>query len=334
MGNVQSCALASISACSAYFVYVHIYRSHKLLKTNELDYNKLPSFAYLYLRYLSKAVARRKGHFRATNRCGVLYTIVHCRLDTRLLRRFCSAAGYGWDYPDSEFRDLPLCFPEFLCSRLLLMVLTDGQFGLSPAGLHRLRQTLRTFEPVDELKKGPFTLQAGVLTYRQTEACVEVDIRLSATSRTGSLVWESVLTLVSQDKQQGSSRSQPSAEMDEPDPEDVKRVELRVPRTADLPGLWSVSQYSPCLLLSLPARLLGFTSPSLWMLSVCLAEIEKHKGVKVITAPVSISARFKHPPSLPRRVTIQFGESTNNVRFHMHHHGGDTPHVTGLISRS
>lgn len=59
---------------------------------------------------------------------------VRSRLDTRLLRRFCSAAGYGWDYPDSEFRDLPLCFPEFLCSRLLLMVLTDGQFGLSPAG--------------------------------------------------------------------------------------------------------------------------------------------------------------------------------------------------------
>lgn len=79
MGNVQSCVLASISACSAYFVYVHIYRSHKLLKTNELDYNKLPSLAYLYLKYLSKAVARGKGHFRATNRCGVLYTIVNCR---------------------------------------------------------------------------------------------------------------------------------------------------------------------------------------------------------------------------------------------------------------
>lgn len=75
---------------------------------------------------------------------------VRRRLDTRLLRRFCSAAGYGWDYPDSEFRDLPLCFPEFLCSRLLLMVLTDGQFGLSPAGesttqsLLSLRTVLKT----------------------------------------------------------------------------------------------------------------------------------------------------------------------------------------------
>lgn len=79
MGSAQSCVLASISACSAYFVYVHIYRSHKLLQTNELDYNRLPSFAYLYLRYLSKSVARRKGRVRATNRCGAFYTIVNCR---------------------------------------------------------------------------------------------------------------------------------------------------------------------------------------------------------------------------------------------------------------
>lgn len=78
------------------------------------------------------------------------------------------------------------------------------------AGLFRLRQTLKTLEPVDELKKGPFTLQAGVLMYRQMEACVEADIRLSATSRTGALVWESVLTLVSQDKPQEAGRCPPS----------------------------------------------------------------------------------------------------------------------------
>lgn len=59
---------------------------------------------------------------------------VSIRLETSLLRRFCSAAGYGWDYPDTEYRDIPLCFPEFLCCRLLLMVLTDEKFRLSPAG--------------------------------------------------------------------------------------------------------------------------------------------------------------------------------------------------------
>ena len=56
------------------------------------------------------------------------------RLETPLLRRFCTAAGYGWDYPDTECRDTPLCFPEFLCRRLLLMLLTDRDFRLSPAG--------------------------------------------------------------------------------------------------------------------------------------------------------------------------------------------------------
>lgn len=79
MGSVQSCVLASISAYSAYFVYVHIYRSHKLLKTKELDSGRLPSVAYLYLKYLSKAAARRKGCLHATNTRGVVYTIVNCR---------------------------------------------------------------------------------------------------------------------------------------------------------------------------------------------------------------------------------------------------------------
>lgn len=78
MGGVQSCVFVSISAYSAYFLYVHVYRSHKRLKT-EIDYNKLPTLAYLYLRYLSRAVARRKGRLDATNRCDVSYTIVNCR---------------------------------------------------------------------------------------------------------------------------------------------------------------------------------------------------------------------------------------------------------------
>lgn len=83
------------------------------------------------------------------------------------------------------------------------------------AGLFRLCQTLKTLQPVDELKKGPFSLQAGVLMYRQMEACVEVDIRLSATSGTGALVWDSVLTLVSQDQLQEAGRCLPSTEKSE-----------------------------------------------------------------------------------------------------------------------
>ena len=67
------------------------------------------------------------------------------RLDNQLLRKFCAAAGYGWDYPDSEYRDVPLCFPEVLCLRLLLMVLTSSHFALNPAGAETGRNRIYVF---------------------------------------------------------------------------------------------------------------------------------------------------------------------------------------------
>lgn len=75
-----------------------------------------------------------------------------------------------------------------------------------------MHQSLKTLQPVDELKKGPFMLQVRVLEYRRIDAGVEVDIRLSATSRTGCPVWESVLTLLSPNKLHKASRCLPRKE--------------------------------------------------------------------------------------------------------------------------
>ncbi|XP_008285277.1 uncharacterized protein LOC103361061 isoform X2 [Stegastes partitus] len=348
MGNTHSFVVASLSVCSVYLVYVHIYCAHRLLKTNVLNSDKLPSIVYLYLRYCSRVISRRSGHLNRTAapRCDPVYTILSCRFENLLLRRFCSAAGYGWDYPDTEYRDVPLCFPEFLCGKLLLMLLTDENFCLNPAGLVRVRQTLKTFEPIDELKKGPFKLQAQVLSYQQTDAGVEVDVCLSATSRSGCPVWENVLTLLSKNRLPKASTHLPKNEnKSQPeDPENVKQVELRVPRTVELQCPRSFSDYFPHRLLSLPGRFFSDrsqTSPSLWMLSVCLAEIEKHKGVEVITAPVHISVQFIEPLLVPGKVTIRFWEaakdaaqsSARSVTFHMEQQGRSISHMVGLISR-
>ncbi|KAM9391533.1 uncharacterized protein KZ484_003033 [Pholidichthys leucotaenia] len=264
-------------------------------------------------------------------------------LEPSLLRRFCGTAGYGCDYPDSEYRDVPLCFPHFLCDRLMLMVLTSGNFRVSPAGLICVHQSLKTFQPIDELKKGPFTLQAGVLGYQQTAAGVEVDVRLSATSRSESLVWESTLRLFSQSKRHQTSTRVPingrrSQQEEAEDPENVKQVELRVPRSSGLLSLGSSFYDSTFFqLLSLPARLLPFRSqatPGLWMLSVCLAEIEKHKGVGVITAPVSVTARFEEPLLAPGKVTISFWQAKRGLNFNMTQHGQNSRHVVGRIFKS
>ncbi|XP_076587797.1 uncharacterized protein LOC143321376 [Chaetodon auriga] len=348
MWSPQSCVVASVAACSLYLAYAYIYCSHKLLKTNVLNNDRLPSLVYLYMKYLAKALTRRTGrlYVAPSSRKDVVYTLLGCRLETPLLRRFCSAVGYGWDYPDTDFKDVPLCFPEFLCRRLLLMVLTDKDFRLSPAGLVHVRQSLKTLQPVDELKKGPFMLQVKVLEYRQTDAGVEVDICLTATARTGCPVWESVLTLLSKNKShRGSPRRESESHPDEPVSEGIKQVKLRVPWTAGLQCVWALCDVSSSRLLSLPARLFGSrlqASPSLWMLSACLAEIEKHKGVGVITAPVSVTARFREPLPVPGRVNIAFWDTTGNggessaqgLSFHMQHDGSNISHVTGSISKS
>ncbi|XP_041793746.1 uncharacterized protein si:ch211-12e13.1 isoform X2 [Chelmon rostratus] len=347
MLTAQSCGVASLTVCSLYVLYVYIYCSHKLLKTRVLNNDRLPSSVYVYMKYLAKALTRRTGCLYTAKKSDVVFTVLSCRLETPLLRRFCSAAGYGWDYPDTEYRDVPLCFPQFLCRRLLLMVLTDQDFRLSPAGLVHVHQSLKTLQPVDELKKGPFTLRVQVLEYRQVDAGVEVDVCLTATARTGCAVWESVLTLLSKNKSHKASRCLPRKESqpDEAVSENVKQVEVRIPRSAGLRCVWSFCDFSPYWLLSLPARLFGCrlqASPSLWMLSVCLAEIEKHKGVGVITAPVSVTAQFKEPLSVPGRVTITFGETTGNggessaqgLSFHMQQDGNNISHMMGLISKS
>ncbi|XP_068167714.1 uncharacterized protein si:ch211-12e13.1 [Antennarius striatus] len=346
MGNIQSSVVISLTVFSVYVLYVHIYSSHTLLRANTLTSERLPSSIYLNIKYLTQAVTRRRGRLYegASNR-QVVYTVLNSRLEPHLLRRFCSLAGYGWDYPDTDFRDTPLCFPECLCLRLLLMmVLTDENFRLSPAGLVCLHQTVKTLQPVDELKKGPFQLKLGVLDYHQIDAGVEVDVCLSATSRTGCVVWESVLTLLSTNKSNKPRRCLPRRENesqpDEPMQEDVKQVALRVPRTIFLQCGWSSSL--TYRLLSLPALLCGYRSPispSLWMLSACLSEIEKHRGVEVITAPVTVTANFKEHLLVPGRVTVNFWETNQRqsaaqrLSFNMHQQGTNITLMEGSISR-
>ncbi|XP_012736189.2 uncharacterized protein si:ch211-12e13.1 [Fundulus heteroclitus] len=348
MGITQSVIVASLSVCCVYLGYLYVYRHHKLLHKTALNSDKLPSFVYLYIKYLSRAVTRRTGHLYAARAAGAPAVIaaINCRLDASLLRRFCGAAGYGWDYPDTDYRDIPLCFPEVLGSRLVLMLLTDPDFRLCPTGLVRVRQTLKTLQPIDELKKGPFMLQVAVQGYQQTDAGVEVDVCLSATSRSGCPVWESVLTLLSKNRVHKASRDVLRNKEEQPDDEaNIKQVEVRVPRTTGLQCAWPFTDYSPHRLLSLPAMFCGLKSPTVaafWMLSVCLAEIEKHKGVETITAPVSVTAHFKETQPASGKMTIRFWETSRklgqsadkDLSFQVQLQGQSAAHMVGLISRA
>ncbi|XP_061763022.1 uncharacterized protein si:ch211-12e13.1 [Nerophis ophidion] len=342
MRHFYTSMIASVSLCALYVVCAHIRRSHKLLQTKTLKCEKLPSVVYLFLRYVSRALTRRKGCLHEKKKCKqeVVCTVNNCRLDLLLLRRFCEAAGYGWDYPDSQHRDIPLCFPVFMCHQLMIMAITDDNFLLSPAGLRCVRQSIRTRQPVDELKKGPFMLQVQVLLYRLVDAGVEVDVRLSAFSRHKCLVWESVVTLLSETKLpkavKGGAEKENEGESHEVVLTDAKQVDLRVPLSTGPPCLWS---FFDCWVVFLPAALFGLNLrpvSSLWMLSVCLAEVEKHNGVGDVTSPVNVLVQWKDPLLAPSRVKLLFWKCpTQDLVFQMWQHSGRRKcHLMGKISRT
>ncbi|KAI1900177.1 hypothetical protein AGOR_G00047320 [Albula goreensis] len=178
------------------------------------------------------ALCKRQGKLYPINGTteNVTFTIFNCRMQSKHLRRYCSAFGYGWDYPDSTFRDIPLCYPEVLLFRLLAMVVCSDGFRLSPVGLVCVSQTIRTFQPIDELKKGPFSLQAGVMEYRAVEEGIEVDVELTAASRADQPVWEGHVTLLSRDMK-GITSKPPTAQglLGRYESEEVKVVEIPVP---------------------------------------------------------------------------------------------------------
>lgn len=80
MGNVRSSLVASVSVSCVYLIYVHIYCSHKLLQTNVLN-ERLPSFVYLYVKYVARAATRRTGrlHAATAGKRDVVYTLLGCR---------------------------------------------------------------------------------------------------------------------------------------------------------------------------------------------------------------------------------------------------------------
>lgn len=311
------------------------YTSHISMKAHTVfDSQKhLPGSVYLMTRYIYQSLRKKRGAMRRNKDTNdeLVFTVVNCRYNAVSLRRFCSVSGYGWDYPDSVFRDVPLCYPEFLFSRLLTMIVCSERFRLSPLGLLRVCESLRLSDALDELKRGTFSLQARVLEYRTVSAGVEVDLALTA-SRDQQTVWSSTLTLLSPNNTHRPD-AQPDLEITH-DPVSERCISLAVPWSTGVRSTWVFGDLCP-----LPVFVwLGFTRPTthlLWMFSRCMAEMEKHKGVEVVRAPLTVSVCYKQPVSLPRKVNIRVSENTSvtlsTASFSLEDHRTRTLYLSGQI---
>ncbi|XP_039613931.1 uncharacterized protein si:ch211-12e13.1 [Polypterus senegalus] len=270
---------------------------------------ELPSWLYLLCRVAVRkfgARGRRADEFKAGGGVGIAFTLLNCRLNSQSLRRFCEACGYGWDYPDSTGRDIPLCYPEILFTCLLVMIISSDRFRLSPLGLINVRSFTKTFQPVDEIKKGPFLLQASLVEYRSVEAGTEVDIALELKDQAMKPVWKSEVTLLQESTNSSNTTNVAKSE----DPKDLKVVNIQVPRITRLKhACASVNYDCVCVLWLVIKQLLGHkdTLPNgFWMVSRCMAELEKYQGTDAVRAPVCVQVTFNHSLLRSAKAIIKF----------------------------
>ncbi|XP_039515823.1 uncharacterized protein LOC120470346 [Pimephales promelas] len=325
--------VAVVSGVTLLYIFHSVfYTSHISFKSHTVFDSRrhLPGSVYLMTRYLHESLRKKRGQMwkNKDTKDKLVFTLINCKYDAVSLRRFCSVSGYGWDYPDSDFRDVPMCYPEFLCTRLLTMIVCSERFNLSPLGLLSVREVLRLTEPVDELKRGTFSLQARVLEYRTVSAGVEVDLTLTA-SRHQQTVWTTTLTLLSPNNN-FRPEAQPDFEIAH-DPVSERCISLAVPWSSGVRCAWVFGDLCP---------LHVFTRPSahmLWMFSRCMAEMEKHNGVEVVRAPLTVSIRYKQPVYFPRKFTIRVSENTSQTSstasFSVEDHRTGTLYLSGQIKQ-
>ncbi|TRZ04527.1 hypothetical protein DNTS_014378 [Danionella cerebrum] len=267
-----------------------IYFTHISFKTQTVfDSQHLPGSFYLLIRCIYQSILKKRGEImiEQTNE-ELILSVINCRFDDKSLKSFCAHSGYGWDYPDSDFRDTPLCFPKFLFSKLIAMIQCSERFRLSPSGLLCVRECVTLLEAVDELKRGPFTLEARVNGYRMESTGVEVELSLTA-SRLQRCIWSSTLTLLSP-----INTKMPRAQTSLPISHDPKWewcISLSAPRRTGVSCVWAF-----CDLWAL-CGLTRHNLHTLWMFSRCMAEMEKHRGVEVVRAPLTVSVYYHLPVS-------------------------------------
>ncbi|KAG5281057.1 hypothetical protein AALO_G00066960 [Alosa alosa] len=137
--------LVAVPAYALYAICSNLYKSFRRNKCVVFESKKtLPCYLYLYGRYKIQSFRKRKGQLYPHRHKTVnpTFTILNCSLEVDDVRWYCWAAGYGWDYPDSVFRDIPLCFCDVLCCRLLAMVISSDDFRLNPQGADAVRAPL------------------------------------------------------------------------------------------------------------------------------------------------------------------------------------------------
>ena len=98
----------------------------------------------------------------------------------------------------SSTKVVPVCFPETLFFKQMVLLVTSSSFPVSPLGLIHVKQVIRAFEPLVQLLEEPVDLRTEVSRLEMVPKGIEIDFTCRVFLRGRDIcIWEGVTTLLS-----------------------------------------------------------------------------------------------------------------------------------------
>ena len=93
---------------------------------------------------------------------------------------------------------VPVCFPESLFFKQMVLLVTSSSFPVSPLGLIHVKQVIRAFEPLVQILEEPVDLRTEVSRLEMVPKGIEIDFTCRVFLRGRDIcIWEGVTTLLS-----------------------------------------------------------------------------------------------------------------------------------------
>ncbi|XP_065834263.1 3-hydroxyacyl-thioester dehydratase X-like [Oscarella lobularis] len=200
---------------------------------------------------------------------------------------------------------------------LIIDILTHADFGLSPFGVVRLRQTIVQHERISLSTEEKFDLTARLTEYRQTQKGIEFDIKFEMSNERHVTVWESLGTFISRNKATQKRQHQPRNQQPlTADSIYADEIRFDVAGNCGIEYAKISGDYNPYHLYPFTARLLGYPKPmahGLWTATRSLVEIAVTKNLEPTRFVRELYVEFKRPLFIPSQVALRFGETDSLV---------------------
>lgn len=284
-----------------------------------LEFDHLPAVAPAYVR----AVTARGSRLSASRTIPAIEAHVdNVQATPRQLRRYRCVCGFA------DSGSLPVTYPHVLAFPVHMAVMTHRAFPLKLLGLVHVRNAISQHRAIGAGEALDFVVRVG--GHRVAPKGVEFDLTTEARTTGGELVWDSVSTMLSRGKVEGSTSGKPKKKS-QTELEDPHFESWEVPANTGRRYARSAGDTNPIHLSMVSAKLLGFPraiAHGMWLKARTVAELEPH----IQQGNYNLSVAFKRPVLLPSTVKLGYSAGEQGIDFVLRDAQGKVPHMAGAIT--